>query len=115
LLCLVVVLSTIAYGLHVAVASASSAVSGASVITATNNPVEDASPPTGPGQVVVMLTSREETTGADYRVLCVTSLDRIATDVLVVNPQEFRDAEAALCDSGSSGTLDTAAPGKHRE
>jgi hypothetical protein len=109
--CLVVVLSTIAYGLHLAVASASSAVSGASAITALNTLVEDAIPPMRPDQVVVLVTSRDQTTGADYRVLCVTSRDRIATDVLVVTPQEFRDTEAALCGSGSGGTLDTAAHG----
>jgi rhodanese-related sulfurtransferase len=53
----------------------------------------------GPRAVVVGIAFRNPTTGADMRVSCLTTSDRVSTDVLLMDADKVRDTRAKLCES----------------
>jgi hypothetical protein len=64
------------------------------------SPAEVPVSPVSSRQVDLTIITWDTTTGAPVQELCLTSRDRGASDVLVVDVQHLRDVEAARCQSG---------------
>jgi hypothetical protein len=100
---LVVVLSTIAYGLHVAAVSSSPGVEAApGAATTYRLTTDDPAAYFGEAQrpTIVVITAYDAATGARVQEQCTTTSDRVASGALTVDLQYLRDVEAALCQSG---------------
>jgi hypothetical protein len=51
-----------------------------------------------PQEVVVRITLRDPSTGAENSMLCTTTSDRVSTDAITVDIDNALDVTAALCE-----------------
>ena len=88
-----------AQGLQVGAASLLVPVPAPAAVGSSRQPDYKVAHPAGSEPVVVILATRDPTTGSGTDYLCQTTRDRIGTDALLVDADAARDLFQSLCDS----------------